>query len=421
MKVKITCEGIKDFISLDELVVIQGNLKTLSKENAGKLWNSIKEHGFCVPIFIWLSGKKYNILDGTQRVTVLREKQEEGWEIPPLPVVYIKAPTRKKAKAILLKITSQYGTITKEGFVEFTQDIDFSGVMDVHYDAIDVDLVLNEPGETEDDDEVPESEVSITEEGDLWELGGEEKHRLLCGDCTDIEQVGRLLLIGIVDIVYTDPPYGIDIQKNKKIGGSGPTHFGKIVGRNIVKSKSYKIIKGDKSIETAKKFIEVCNSLGIKNIILWGGNYFTEFLTPSSCWIIWDKKMTGKFSRAEMAWTSYKKGGVKIYDVLWNGLSREGNRTDELKQRVCATQKPVGLSVKILTEYKGEVIFDGFLGSGSTLIACEKTKRTCYGMDIEPHYIDVTINRYINWCEKNNVECTIKRNGKPFDKERFRK
>ena len=132
-------------------------------------------------------------------------------------------------------------------------------------------------------------------------------------------------------LVFTDPPYGIDVVQSNQVGGGGETKFkGKIGGNNFVESKTYSKIIGDNTTETAKKFYELCININLKNFILWGGNYFTDFLLPSRCWIIWDKEMTGNFSEAEMGWTSFNKGGVKIFKHLWNGLSRKGNRKDDI-------------------------------------------------------------------------------------------
>jgi DNA modification methylase len=122
--------------------------------------------------------------------------------------------------------------------------------------------------------------------------------------------------------------------------------------------------------------------------------------------------MTGNFSEAEMAWTSFTKGGVKVFKFLWNGLSREGNRKDELKKRVHPTQKPVGLFANIFERFDGfGSIYDGFLGSGSTLIACEKTNRTCYGMELDPAYCDVIVKR---WSEYTGKQAIHAETGKPF-------
>ena len=255
------------------------------------------------------------------------------------------------------------------------------------------DLIL-EPDEK--DDVVPEvPEEPKAKLGDIYQLG---KHRVMCGDSTKIEDVERLMDGQKADMVFSDPPYGIAVVQNNSVGGASATKFGGKKGHVIESTKTFTEIIGDSTTDTAEAFYNTCVAFSLKNIVLWGGNYFTKFLAPSRCWLIWDKEMTGNFSEAEMAWTSFTKGGVKVFKFLWNGLSREGNRKDELKGRVHPTQKPVGLFANIFKKFDGfQSIYDGFLGSGSTLIACEKTNRICYGMELEPKYIDVIIKRYIDF------------------------
>ena len=132
--------------------------------------------------------------------------------------------------------------------------------------------------------------------------------------------------------------------------------------------------------------------------MIFGGNYFTDFLSPSRCWVVWDKQNgEGSFADAELAWTSFDRV-VKLYQFMWNGLIREGSRDVEGKTRVHPTQKPVGLMAKILSDFcsDGGLVLDCFGGSGSTLIACEQTGRKCYMMELDPHYVDVIIKRWEN-------------------------
>jgi len=217
-----------------------------------------------------------------------------------------------------------------------------------------------------------------------------EKHRLMCGDSTKREDVEKLMDGKKADMVFTDPPYGIDV-----VGGGGDKAYGKIGGENIVKSKTYSTVIGDDTTETAKKSYQLCKELDIKNIIVWGGNYFTDFLPPSRCWIIWDKENTGNFADVEIAWTSFGTG-ARLYHWLWNGLSRKGERKAELTSRVHPTQKPVGLFGNILNDFskENEIIVDLFGGSGSTLIACEQLNRICFMCELDPIYCDVIVQRW---------------------------
>ena len=267
---------------------------------------------------------------------------------------------------------------------------------------------------SEDDYEVPEGgmETDIVI-GDLFEIG---EHRLLCGDSTDSDAVARLMNGEKADMVFTDPPYGIDVVKNSTFGGDKEATFQGFVGgggggtkkgkNKIVDAKVYEKIIGDNTTETAKEFYQTCISLGMKNFIIWGGNYFTDFLPVSACWVIWDKENSGNFADVEIAWTSFDKGS-KLYKWMWNGMSRKGSRELEGKTRVHPTQKPVGLFGDIFNDFPFQICFDGFLGSGSTMVAAHQLKRKCYGMELEPKYCQVIIDRM----RKLDSSLIIKRNG----------
>ena len=114
--------------------------------------------------------------------------------------------------------------------------------------------------------------------------------------------------------------------------------------------------------------------------------------------IVWDKRgdiPSNDFADCEIAWSSFKKP-ARIFTHKWSGLIREGSRDEELSKRVHPTQKPVGLHSELLLEYskEEEVIMDLFGGSGTTLIACEKTGRKCLMMELDATYCDVIIKRW---------------------------
>jgi hypothetical protein len=255
----------------------------------------------------------------------------------------------------------------------------------------------------EDDFAIPEDgiETDIVL-GDLFEIG---EHRLLCGDSTDSDAVARLMDGQKADMVFTDPPYGIKVVQGKKVGGD--KGFGSVGGNKVVKAKEYSEIIGDDTTDTAREFYNTCISLGMENFIIWGGNYFTDFLAPSMCWIVWDKENTGNFADVELAWTSFDKG-AKLYKWQWNGMIRKGDKNIEGKTRVHPTQKPVGLFGDIFNDFQFKICFDGFLGSGSTMVASHQLKRKCYGMELDPKYCQVIIDRM----KKLDPTLVIKRNGK---------
>jgi len=232
-----------------------------------------------------------------------------------------------------------------------------------------------------DDDEIPEVKESIVKRGDIWQLG---EHRVMCGDSTSSDDVAKLMNGEKADMVFTDPPYGINIvdKKTNKVGAG-----------NLAKNQVYSEVIGDDTTETAKNFYNTCVSLGMKNFIIWGGNYFVDFLPFSSSWIVWDKRgdmNSNNFADGEMAWCSFHTR-IRIYKQIWNGMIREG----ESGKRVHPTQKPLRTLTEIIKDHiKGDIIYDGFLGSGSTLIAAEQSNKKCYGMELDEKYCDVIINRW---------------------------
>jgi DNA modification methylase len=254
-----------------------------------------------------------------------------------------------------------------------------------------------EPEATEDDYTEPDDMQVDVVLGDLIEIG---EHRLLCGDSTDSDEVSKLMNGEKADMVFTDPPYGISIVKNEKVGAD----FG------IAKKGKYSEVIADDTTITAKSFYNTCISLGMDKFIIWGGNYFTDFLPFSDGWLIWNKRantdIRNTFADGEMAWCSFHTP-IRIYDQLWNGMIREG----EKEKRVHPTQKPIRTLSEIIQDHvKGDVIFDGFLGSGSTMVAAHQLKRKCYGMELDPKYCQVIIDRM----QKLDSQLEIKINGKDY-------
>ena len=347
---------------------------------------SIEQFGFKVPIVIDAQGV---IVAGHTR---LKAAKELGMKEVPCIVADDLTPEQIKAYRLADNMTAS----KSEWDVELlnTELLD----LEANFDMADFGFEIYPPtGEVSDDDfdadAVADAIIEpVTKLGDIWTLG---RHRLMCGDSTDKATVGRLMDGAKADMSFTDPPYGIAIVKGNKIGGGGATHFGKAGGESVVNANVYSPIIGDESTDTARNAYElmVDNS---DNQIIFGGNYFTDFLPPKSCWCVWDKQNTGTyFADVEMAWTSFDKG-AKLYKWLWSGLCRKGERKYELNKRVHPTQKPVGMIAAILSDFtdNGNTILDLFGGSGSTLIACEQLNRTCYMMELDPKYCDVIIKRW---------------------------
>jgi len=251
----------------------------------------------------------------------------------------------------------------------------------------------------EDDYEAPSEIKTDVVLGDLIEIGN---HRLLCGDSTDSDAVARLMDGQKADMVFTDPPYGIKVVKSEMVGAD----FG------VAKKGKYSEVIADDTTDTAREFYDTCVSLGMDRFIIWGGNYFTDFLPFSDGWLIWNKRagtdIRNTFADGEMAWCSFHTP-IRIYDQLWNGMIRAG----EKEKRVHPTQKPIKMLSEVIQDHvKGDLLFDGFLGSGSTMVAAHQLNRKCYGMELDPKYCQVIIDRM----HKLDPSLEIKINGKPYDK-----
>lgn len=251
---------------------------------------------------------------------------------------------------------------------------------------------------TDEDNDAPEiQEKAITKIGDIWKLG---EHRLMCGDSVAITDVENLIDKNMIDLVYTDPPYGISIVSGNSVGGN--KRFGTVGGGKIVKANSYLPIIGDDSVQTAIDSYNLCVSLSIPVLIFWGGNYYSSALTNSQGWIVWDKENTGNFADCEMAWTNQNRA-ARIFKHKWNGMIKA---SEQGQKRVHPTQKPIELSLWCMKEYApdSQNVLDLFGGSGSTLIACEKSKRKCFMMELSPNYCDVIIAR---WEKLTNLKAEL--------------
>ena len=228
-----------------------------------------------------------------------------------------------------------------------------------------------------------------------------DEHRLLCGDATNKEDVARLLDGAKVDLLLTDPPYGINIVQTVKIGERERAN-GRVGFSGEAEAREYKPIINDDKPFNPQHLLDF-------NVpsILFGANNFAHELPNNSKWLVWFKKADlnkckNPFSDCELAWTNFDGKSVKLYHHTWSGMIRQGERRLELKERVHPTQKPVGLLKRLIEEYcpPNGVVLDLYGGSGSTLIACAETGRTCYMMELSKDYVEIIQERYWNYRDK---------------------
>ena len=357
-------------MKLADLIPTENNPRQIKKDDFERLKKSVQSFPQMLDIREIVVDEDNRILGGHQRVKALLANGEKE-----VNVKVVEGLSEEEKREFVIRDNIQNG--------EWDFDALANEWDDLPLDDWGIDLPIADIEEEIVEDEAPEPPAEPKSKlGEIYQLG---EHRLMCGDATDAEQVAKLMNGGKADLYLTDPPYGIDVVKGNKVGGG-----------HITKSNTYSAIIGDDATDTARANYNVAKTWA-ENQVIFGGNYFTDFLPPSRCWIVWDKQNTGNFADAELAWTSFDKG-VTLYHHLWNGLCREGSREVEGKTRVHPTQKPVGMLANILKDFSAEngSILDCFGGSGSTLIACEQTGRRCYMMELDPHYVDVIIERWEN-------------------------
>ena len=261
----------------------------------------------------------------------------------------------------------------------------------------------------EDDYEMPDEIHTDIVLGDLFEIG---EHRLLCGDSTDSDQVARLMDGQKADMVFTDPPYGMFLDTNyDQMFANDKNH--KKTGERFDK------VKGDHNdfVPELINTIFACFN-DTKEIFIWGADYFAELIPDriNGSWVVWDKRCDENMDKVsgntfELCWSKQKHKRL-VARILWS--RHHGMHKDDTKTRVHPTQKPTELAKWFFNQWgkENDLVADLFLGSGSTMVASYQLKRKCYGMELDPKYCQVIIDRML----KLDPTLEVKRNGQPYVK-----
>jgi len=245
-----------------------------------------------------------------------------------------------------------------------------------------------EPGQTDEDavPEVPEQPITVL--GDVWVLG---KHRVMCGDSTSIDAVDTLMDGGKADMVFTDPPYGYSYESNYQDKHTVLMNDDKMLDfapacYSAMFENSSIFVCG--SFQTINKWIDYISvHFAYKNLIVWKKNN----------WSMGDLK--GAFAGQHELIIFAHKGRVEIIGKrepdVWS--------FDRVPPEIHPTQKPVELIEYAMSKVKSGLVLDLFGGSGSTLIACEKTNRQARLMELDPKYCDVIVKRWEDFTGKKAV------------------
>ncbi len=386
-----------------------------------RLLKSIEAFG-CVEPLIW-NHRTGNLVGGHQRLKILRARGDTEADVSVVDL----PPAKEKALNVALnKISGDWDPRKlAELLEELTQlpdfDIELTG-----FDLPDADALIAEilrANDHEEDFDVEAAlrpdEPAITQPGDLIELG---RHRLICGDSALPGVFERLLEDRRVDLLFTDPPYNVDYY-----GGNRPTPE----GARPKPSRQWKRIYSDNLSQDQyvdwlrAVFTNACTSGGGglspgAAFYIWNGHrqfgpmhlMLEELGLKISCVITWAKESFaigyGDYNQQTefclYGWLpakgSHKWYGPSNASTLWQ-VHRDPTRSYEHP-----TQKPLELAERAIrnSTRAGELVLDTFLGSGTTLIAAERLGRACGGIEIDPHYCDVIVRRYIAFVGESNVE-----------------
>jgi len=397
-------------ININEINEYSGNVKEHPEWQIEQIKNSIQEFGFNDPIAI---DENNTIIEGHGRYLALKELGYTEVE-----VIRLKHLTEEQKTAYAIahnkltmntefdieKLQYELNKLEVNGF-----DLDLLGFDEAELEEITEDGIeeAEEDGIEiiEDDLEIAEPENVVIKMGDLIELG---KHRVMCGDSINLEDIKKLTNERKINMVFTDPPYGYKYQSNKRI-----------------KSDKFNIITNDDKIlnfmpiikKICNGFVFVCASW--KNIKEWIG-LFEEYFELTNI-IVWNKGGGGMGDLKHTFATDYEL-------ILCSSGSSEitGKRIgsvwtvakDASTNYVHPTQKPVKLSAISIenTTKENERVLDLFGGSGSTLIACEQLKRKAYLMELEPKWVQTIIERYLKFTGDEEIRI----NGKTVNWEDYK-
>ena len=345
---------------------------------------SIKEFGFKVPIIIDSDGV---IVAGHTRVCAAKEL---GMKSVPCIVADDLTPQQIKAFRVADNSSAQIASWDLELLKDELMDLDFDmSIFGLEKEIKDIERIFA-PEIIEDDvPEVDEKNI-ITKLGDIWQLG---RHRLMCGDSTNAETVKKLMDGNKADMVFTDPPYGVDYEGINNDSRSGLedllTSAFENYKENCIDGASVYCFHSDKCADIFHTvFRSFCH---FSSMIIWEKQSLV--LSQGDYQSIHEPCLYGWFDNG-----THRFFGDRKQTSVWqfDRKSLEGH----------TTPKPIGFICKALenSSKKNEIVFDLFGGSGSTLIACEQLNRSCYMMELDTKYCDVIIKRWEIFTGKKAVK-----------------
>ena len=382
-KSKYKCSYTK-IVNLTELVPNPKNPNEHPKKQIEMLAKIIDFQGQRAPIVV--SNRSGFIVKGHGRLEAI---QSLGWDKAAVDYQDYESEAQEYADLIADNKIAELAKHDDSMMIEGLKDL---GMSDFDFELLGMENfeLPIDPDEAKDaiEDEIPENVDTRCKLGDVWILG---EHRLVCGDSTSIDAVDKLMNGAKADMVFTDPPYGMNLDTDYTKMPIAPS------GAKPLKHKQGFV--DDFSVEMINSII----ALNCEETFIFGADYFAEHLLEKNkgSWIVWDKRVTENFDKMigsafELCWSKskHKREIARFNNTLFSGEA-------DAKNKVHPTQKPIKLVEWFLEKWcKGKLVADLFGGSGSTLIACEKTNRKCYMMELDPHYCDVILSRWEKYSGK---------------------
>ena len=400
-------------VDINKLVPYANNARTHNKEQILKLRSSLREFGFVNPVII---DKEYNVLAGHGRIMAAKE---EG--ITEIPCVYVDHFTEAQKKAYILadnRMALDAGwdddllAVEMEELQNLGFDLGLTG-----FDESEIaDLFDINSDEAKQDDFDVDTELEKpckSKTGDIWHLG---KHTIICGDSTLPETYTALLGDTKVNLVCTDPPYLVNLESTS----------GKIKNDDLDDEKGYEFLKStfERFKESMAKDASIYVFYATSKARVFHDAYEDAGFKVGAG-LVWKKdrlvltRTDWKYIHEPIIW-GWRKDGKHI----WYGDQKqktvfEFDRIKNSKEDGCGhpSSKPVPLIAYLISQctQTNGMVLDGFLGSASTLIACEQLNRVCFGVELEPKFVDVAVERYIKLHEGRSDDVYLMRNGERIE------
>ena len=408
----ITTKEMK-LVDIEKLVPYVNNARTHSQDQINKLRSSIREFGFINPVII---DKDYGVIAGHGRIMAAKE---EG--IKEVPCVFADHLNEAQKKAYILadnRMALDAGwdeellRVEIESLEDYGFNVELTG-----FSTEELSSLFDLGVEAEEDDFDVEEELKkpiFSKEGDIWTLG---RHKVICGDSTLWDTFEKLLGETKVNLVCTDAPYFVDL-KNKS---------GTIKNDNLNDKEAYEFLM--KVFTNFKDAMAKDASIYEFYATMKARVFYDAFEDAGfkvGAGLIWKKprapfmRTDWKFNMEPIIFGWRKDGKHNWYGDQKQTAVFEFDGIKDSEKEGCGhpSSKPVPLIaylIKQSTQTNG-LVLDGFLGSASTLIACEELNRICYGIEIEPKFVDVAVKRYLNLVGSDE-DISLLRDGKKYKYE----